>query len=574
MSEKDTCERHPEEVVVANCINCNRGICRDCLRENGYFCSEDCKEQTKEEQIEKLPGVRERREFVQFERKVNRYMKVFARIILPGVVIFFALLIVFKVTSKAGKVLWEFRPPEDEPFSSLTSYKGNMYVGCDNGMLYCLEKQEGKEKWKFKADKSLATAKPVIMRDKLCITWDGESIYAVDIEKGVQVWKRAIAGEIGAGPITGKNAIYYISNFYRELTPEELKSEKRDVFRSGAPFTSYSGTLLRKVSTASSIYALDSTDGHDIWEKQLGKDVHPGYFTSRGGILYLSVSGMKKDKRGYTLLAIDAESGDGKWKAQPTTGSLLKIYPEDEGILLVSNQNFFFISQEGKPIWQQDRGKSTLWRLVVDEGKLYFSEGENKLACVELTTGERIWTTEIASVASSPVIGEGLVFFQGDIEKPLEKGEKGKDKKSQPRIPGFGEDEFLKQFGVREEPTVKMIPVVYALESRTGKMVWRRENIGGRLIYDKGKLFVVRSYSKFKLLDQQFATSNRITAINARRGKTLWKYLHKGLVKDATVDEDTFCFTSFSTEMHIGSLFSKQAPKTKDNTIYAISVKR
>jgi outer membrane protein assembly factor BamB len=514
----------------------------------------------------------EEHELALLEERANRFIRIIFRIILPGLAVLVSLVIAFKVTSKAGKAMWEFRPAEDNPFSDLTSYKENIYAGCDDGMLYALDVQRGTVRWTFKAAGSLVMAKPVILGDNLCITWDGENIYAVDTEEGSLIWKRAFAGEVAGAPITGENAVYYISNFYREIPVEELKNQNIKPFSGLISFTGSNNVV--KIKTASCIYALDCTDGHDIWTKELNKYSSPRYFASPRDTLYLSLYGQEGDKWGYTLLAIDAESGKGKWKAEPSSGSLSGIYPGEKGVLIVSTENFYFISHEGEEIWNRNIEKSSFWKPTVAGGKLYFKEEKNKLTCMELTTGREIWTAEAASTTSSPVIGEQLVFFTGFIEKPLKKSEKKQTRMPQPKAPGLDTDDLLKQFGVREEPSAKMVPMLYALDTRTGKTVWTKENIGGEILYHEGKLFVIKSSAWFALLNQEIDVSNRITAIHAHKGKTLWQYTHRGAVNSTAIGENRFCFSSSSAAMHIGGTFSRKLRKPTDNAIYALSIGR
>ncbi len=590
MQNTDRCERHPEEAVVANCLNCNRGICRICHEELGYFCSEECREQTKQE-TESMEGPEEGEEYAILEQRVSRWMRVTSRLILPGIVILLALFIAYKVTSKAGKVLWEFKPAEDKPLSSLTFHEKNIYVGCDDGTLYCIDEQEGKEKWKLKlaevkpTDRRAAAtfrmrgrgslcliAKPVIVRDNLCITWDKDTVYAVDTDKGTLIWKRALTGKVTRTPVTGKNAVYYISDFYRNLTPEERKKQYTGTSAGFFPFGGSGG--IARVKVASSIYALDCIDGHDIWEKKLDKLTHPGHLASREDTLYLSLMGTGEKKTwGYTLLAIDGESGKGKWKAQLSGGSLSAIYPQENGILAVSQENLYFISSEGKEIWSQSREKSDFRNPIVAEGRVYLKQDKNKLACVELATGKKMWTAEAAPGTSTPVIGEGFVFLQGFVEKPIKKGKKKQVGIPSHRAPGLGDD-FMKQFTEQMKPNVKLVPVLYVLDAKTGKALWTKENIGGEMLYDSGKIFLVKTSTWFGLLDQKTEMFNRITAIDVRKGKTLWQYEHKGLVNSMAVDEEKFYFASSSSAMHIGSMFSGSRRKLTDNTIYALSIGR
>jgi outer membrane protein assembly factor BamB len=590
MQDRDRCERHPEEAVAANCINCNRGICRICREEFGYFCSEECREQAKQE-TESLVEPEEEEEYAVLDRKVNRWMRVISRLILPGIVVLLALFIAYKVTSKAGKVLWEFKPAEDKPFSPLTSSRENIYAGCDDGMLYCINGQEGTARWKLKLaevkprDSRTAAGfglrgggslclitKPVIVGDNLCITWDEDTVYAVDTDKGALVWKRTFTGKVTGAPVIGSNSVYYISNFYRDLTQEERKKQRTSSFKGFFPFGG--GAAVAKVRTASSIYALSCTDGHDIWERKLDKLTYPGHLASGENTLYLSLRGTGENGTwGYTLLAIDDKSGKGKWKAQLSSGSLSAIYPQEDGVLAVSQENLYFISAEGKEIWRRNKEETGFQKPIVAESKIYFKEDKDKLTCAELATGKRTWTAEVAPETSAPVIGEGFVFLQGFIEKPLKKSKKKQVGMPSRRAPGLGDD-FMKQFTDQAEPLVKRIPVLYVLDSKTGKALWAKENIGGEMLYKSGKIFLVKTSTWFGLLDQKTEMFNRITAIDVRKGKMLWQYSHKGLVGSMTVDEGKFYFTSSSSAMHIGSMFSGRKRKPTDNTIYALSIGR
>ena len=588
MQNADRCERHPEEAVVANCLNCNRGICRICHEEFGYFCSEECREQTKQE-TESLEEPEEREEYAILEQRMSRWMRVTSRLILPGIVILLALFIVYKVTSKAGKVLWEFKPAEDKPLSSLTFHEKNLYVSCDDGTLYCIDGQEGKEKWKLKLaevkpmDRRAAAmfglrgspyliAKPVIVRDDLCITWNKDTIYAVDTDKGTLIWKRTLTGKVTRAPVIGGKVVYYISDFYRNLTPEERKKQYTGTFKSFLPFGGGGG--IARVKVASSIYALDYTDGHNAWEKKLDKLTYPSHLVSREDTLYLSLMGTGEEKTwGYTLLAIDSQSGKGKWKAQLSGGSLSAIYPQENGILAVSRENLYFISSEGKEIWSQSREKAEFQNPIVAEGGVYFKQDKNKLACVELATGKRMWTAEVAPGISTPVISEGFVFLQGFVEKPIKKGKKKQVGIPSHRAPGLGDD-FMKQFTEQMQPDVKLVPTLYVLDAKTGKALWTKEDIGGEMLYESGKIFLVRTSTWFGLLDQKMEKTNRITAIDVRKGKTLWQYAHKGLVNSIAADEEKFYFTSSSSATHIGSMFSFRERKPTDNTIYALSIGR
>ena len=45
--KKQICDAHPNQEIVAKCGMCPKGICRACIANYGYFCSEECLEKSK-----------------------------------------------------------------------------------------------------------------------------------------------------------------------------------------------------------------------------------------------------------------------------------------------------------------------------------------------------------------------------------------------------------------------------------------------------------------------------------------------------------------------------------------------
>ena len=43
------CPRHEDQPTIGNCIKCGKPICRECRSEFGYFCSAECREQSRGE---------------------------------------------------------------------------------------------------------------------------------------------------------------------------------------------------------------------------------------------------------------------------------------------------------------------------------------------------------------------------------------------------------------------------------------------------------------------------------------------------------------------------------------------
>ncbi len=217
MGEAHSCEIHRGEKVVGRCSACRKGICRLCREAYGYFCSEACKQVVGTEDApaddwaawwgqHRRPDCAEQAKIARFGAHIDRWMRITKRWILPAGAVLIVLVIVYKATSRAGEVIWEFRPPEDKALSAITAEGSLVYVGCADGTLYALDKRKGTVRWTFKCGEGLHKAKPIVLpsrygtnlgvepdlRAGLCIVWDDSEMYALDGKKGKLVWRKPL----------------------------------------------------------------------------------------------------------------------------------------------------------------------------------------------------------------------------------------------------------------------------------------------------------------------------------------------------------------------------------------------
>ncbi|MCX6283623.1 MAG: PQQ-binding-like beta-propeller repeat protein, partial [Bacteroidetes bacterium] len=91
------------------------------------------------------------------------------------------------------KLLWTFKAG-DAIKSSAVIFKGNIYIGCDDGCLYAIT-VKGKLLWKFKAGASIE-APPLLLNGRVYAGSLEGVIYALDAVSGALIWKYVTDGQV------------------------------------------------------------------------------------------------------------------------------------------------------------------------------------------------------------------------------------------------------------------------------------------------------------------------------------------------------------------------------------------
>ncbi len=576
MKEVKYCSQHPHERAFGQCSSCGRDICSICRSTYGYFCSEACKQQL-QEQTEQLAVPEEQAAYDAVERRVERSTRIVTRFILPAAIAVVAGIIIFKVTSRAGKQVWEFRPDEDRPMSAMTVSRDSLYVGCEDATLYALDKASGDVRWRFKAHGELSQARPAVVEPGVCIIRDETGFYGVNTADGSVAWKQPLAGKVRQQPVVRDGRVYYVEDFYKEVTEKELQGSNgfdyRDILFPDASSGEAGAKML--VRTASALYALDGAGGKELWARALEMRPAVGHLAAAGDLICLSMQGMEDGKQQHRLLALDSATGKGRWELRLESDqfSPTLVLPTEQGILLASAKRIYLVSEQGQEVWRHPR-ETALWEPVVAGGKVYCRDSANRLTALDLETGKQVWSVEAGDIISDPVVGEELVFVSGFIEKKLDEKETKEIKLPEHRTPGLDPNELIGQLNSQLESGVKLVPVIHALDEKTGDTVWTCENAGGKVLYSEGKLFVIASTGFFSLLDLDVTHFNRITALDARRGKLLWKHRHEGAVHSFATDRATFFLISNKESFHITSIASSRRHKPKGNALHALSTVR
>ncbi len=256
-------------------------------------------------------------------------------------------------------------------------------------------------KWKF-ATGNRVVSSPVIDNKKIYFGSDDGNVYAVDAETGREIWKRSTRGPVPSTPAVASGIVYltsYDGNFYA------LNAE--------------TGAVKWKFATGGE-RRFEAKGLHGMQPKnQTIADPFDVYLSSPvvadGAVYFGSGDG--------NLYALDAVTGDLRWKFK--TGDVVHASPASvSGIVFVGSWDSYFYAVDaktGKERWRFHGGEDPLIHNQVGfqssptviEGTVYTGSRDAQVYALEATTGKEKWRFDnaLSWVNTSPAVTRGKVFF-------------------------------------------------------------------------------------------------------------------------------------------------------------------
>ena len=237
------------------------------------------------------------------------------------------------------------------------------------------------------------TASPIVV---------GNRIYALDTEATVRAFDAT----------SGKRV------WSAELTPENEESDEGY----GGGLAAEGGRVFASIGFGH-VVGLDAATGKVIWNKSLGVPIRAAP-TAAGGRVYVTTV----NNEVYSLSEADGEVA---WKFQGIAESAALLSSTSpavaEGKVVVpytSGELVAFGSKDGNPVWTDSLTKSGVLsslsnindiagRPVVDKGTVYAISHSGRMAAIDLKTGERRWTQDIAGT-QTPWVAGAYVFVVSD----------------------------------------------------------------------------------------------------------------------------------------------------------------
>jgi len=256
-------------------------------------------------------------------------------------------------------------------------------------------------KWKFATGNRIVSS-PVIDNKKIYFGSDDGNVYAIDAESGREIWKRSTKGPVPSTPAVAGGIVYltsYDGNIYA------LNAE--------------TGALKWKFATggerrfeAKGLHGMQPknqtiADPFDVYLSSPVVADNAVYFGSGDGNLY----------------ALDAATGDLRWKFK--TGDVVHASPAFvNGVVFVGSWDSYFYAVDaktGKEKWRFHGGEDPLIHNQVGfqsspaviDGTVYTGCRDAQVYALDAVTGKEKWRFDnaLSWVITSPAVTQGKVFF-------------------------------------------------------------------------------------------------------------------------------------------------------------------
>ncbi len=256
-------------------------------------------------------------------------------------------------------------------------------------------------KWKFPTGNRIVSS-PVWSDKILYFGGDDGNVYAVDAETGRQIWKRATGGPVPATPAVADGTVYigsYDGKFYAlDAHTGELKWKFRTEGERRFEAKGIHGFQPKTQTIA---------DPFDVFLSSPVVAQGAVYFGSGDGNLY----------------AVDTVTGEERWKFK--TGDVVHSSPAfADGVLFIGSWDSYFYAVDattGKEKWRFHGGEDPLVHNqvgfqsspAVANGVVYTGCRDSNLYAIDAATGKEKWrfNNELSWVITSPAVAQGKVYF-------------------------------------------------------------------------------------------------------------------------------------------------------------------
>ena len=274
------------------------------------------------------------------------------------------------------RLRWRF-PAREKPKPRQDGFVGNpsisagrLYIGNNNGQLYCLDAERGKLFWTFQCQ-SYVECTPAIRDNRVVFgSFDG-NVYCLDAVNGKLLWKLAtgprLPGTKGYGDVTRGV----------DSSPAIVKGR--------VYFGSWDGHL----------YCADLDSGQVIWKQLLGGLVHrsgPAVDEAHDRVYIGATDGF--------LHCFDAIKGELLWRRQLAERHMDHCLSDpvlDAGRVYMGADRgsvYCLDAASGEIVWHYRQAKHLIAGAVnVYGGRVYgFADGSGHLFCLDAATGKELWS--------------------------------------------------------------------------------------------------------------------------------------------------------------------------------------
>ena len=314
-------------------------------------------------------------------------------------------------TSKAPdthNILWIFEPKDQ--MTSPVVYDDKVYVGSDDGIVYCLDMYTGEQIWNYTTGGEINVFSPAIVDGRVYVgSWD-EYMYCLDAETGDKIWSHFIGDWIESSPAIYNGRVYFGSYDRKVYCLEASTGDKIWEFATDYWVITSPAIYNDRVYIGSfdgNLYCLDAENGDKIWNFTADDRIQFSSPCITNGKVYFGADC-------GNLYCLNADTGDKIW-SYSTAGRIHSSPAVAYGNVYFGSEDTYAYcldADTGDKIWSYSLGNQIHTSPSVADDKVYIASmwSGAKICCLNAQTGYERWSYPIAAW-SSPAIADGKVFF-------------------------------------------------------------------------------------------------------------------------------------------------------------------
>lgn len=300
---------------------------------------------------------------------------------------------------------------------------GKVYVGSDDGNVYALNADNGRQVWSFPTG-GMVRSSPAVVNGIVYVGSHDGNVYALNADNGRQVWSYHIGGQIWSSLAVAGGIVYVASGNGNVYALDAAPSATRRVvwsFPTGAALRCgpvVAGGIVYVGSEDHTVYALDaapSAANRVRWRYTTGDWVvsNPSLAVA-GGTVYVG-------SRDYKLYALNALTGVPRWPPYLTEGSVDSRPVVAGGTVYVGSNDhkvYALDTANGSLRWATSVGDFAVSGPAVAGGTVYAGSGNGEVYALNAANGDIRWHYKTGnSIFSSPVVAGNIVYVGSEDGK-------------------------------------------------------------------------------------------------------------------------------------------------------------
>jgi len=309
-------------------------------------------------------------------------------------------------TSKApitNNVIWNYHTGAA---SSPAVADGKVYIGSDDGNVYCLNASTGEQIWSYFIG-SYVNPTPAILNGKVYIAANNYKIYCLNATNGASIWNFTTGGLVISSPTVADGRVYIGSEDHKVYCLDADTGGCAWSFLTSLFVISSPAVADGKVYIGSedhNVYCLNASTGHIIWGYTTGYMVDSSPTVADGKVYFGSED--------YKVYCLNAANGTKIWDYM--TGYPIQSSPAvaDGKVYIGSNDSKVYClnATNGERIWSYLTGNFVIYSPAVADGKVYIGSEDCKIYCLNALNGTKIWDYMTGSTPTSPAIADGKIY--------------------------------------------------------------------------------------------------------------------------------------------------------------------